>query len=348
MKVTKFITGILTILIIILTIFLHSKENPRVYLNSKNYNIIYASENILIKKLNPIMKIMKNLNFKDEEIEVNILKRIKNIYFLTNTNPKFTENWIGIVDFGYKYPLIFLQINKYFIKEGSLYILKEEYSKKIKIKKIFLKIEQGNFILSNSIENINRFIRKENYLNENMIKVFEREKNKNLGIIMVNLEKNPLSGIDEIVITADMKENGNINIIGTILGDNDMIKGLNQISKDKQYGEKILNKNIMYLRCQNKNVKPILCFINYFLGEGFSDKIFRKMISLKEKKPDKIRVNIDKNQFLYGCLENNKGKIEIEGRAFEKKIKVKSCIESKVLFEIIKEKGRKKKNDKNI
>lgn len=341
MKVTKFVTGILVIFSIIIFIFLYSKENPRVYLNSRNYNTIYANEKVSIKEINPLLNLLKGKY--NNEISEEIISKIKNIYFLTNSNPKLRKDWVGVIDFGYIYPIILMKIDKYFLQNENYYILKEELLKKLKKEKIYLGIDHGNFIFSNSIENIKRFIKKENYLNENMIRVFEREKKKNLGIIMINLEKNPLSGVDEIVITGDMKKNGDIQILGSVKGENDIIKGFNQIVADNESGERILKKNIIYLRCQNRNVKPFLFFINYFLGEGFSDKMFYRMNRLKREYSDTIITEIDENQFLYGYLERNKGKIEIEGRAFNNRIEVVSNIDKEALNDIFKKRGREER-----
>lgn len=338
MKVTKFITGILVIFSIIIVIFLYSKENPRVYLNSRNYNTIYVNEKVSIKEINPLLNLLKEKY--DNEISEEIISKIKNIYFLTNSNPKLRKDWVGVIDFGYMYPVVLMKIDRYFFKSENYYVLKDEFSNKLKKGNIYLEIDHGNFIFSNSKENLKRFIKKENYLNENMIRVFEREKKKNLGIIMINLEKNPLSGVDEIVITGDMKKNGDIQILGSVKGENDIIKGFNQIVNDNESGERILKKNIIYLRCQNRNVKPFLFFINYFLGEGFSDKIFYRMNRLKREYSDTIVTEIEENQFLYGYLEKNKGKIEIEGRAFNNRIEVVSNIDNEALNDIFKRRGR--------
>lgn len=342
MKVTKFGTGILVIFSIIIFIFLYSKENPRIYLNSGNYNTIYANENIFNKNIEPLLEILKKTEYRDK-ISKDIISKIKNIYFLTNSNPKLQKDWVCVIDFGYIYPMILSKIDRCFSKSGSYYVLKDDFKRKIKKEEVYLEIDHGNFIFSNSVENIRRFIKKENYLNENMIKVFEREKRKNLGIIMINLEKNPLSGIDEIVITGDMKENGNIQIFGSIKGESDIIKGFNQIADDDESGERILNKNIIYLRCQNKNIKPFLFFINYFLGEGFSDKIFCRMNKLKKEYLNTVVVKIEKNQFLYGYLEKNKGIIEIKGKAFNNRLEVVSNIDNEIFNDVFKKRGREKR-----
>lgn len=351
-KYIKFYISILSCIFIVVAIFIGSKENPRVYLNN-NFNIAYINENFntKISKLNEEFGLEEKIG---DNIVYNSIKKIKNIYFLSeeDLNQK-NRNWIAVIDYGYIYPFVSLKINDFFEKSDSFYSLKGKYANKyFKGKKIYLKVIRGNFILGFKKRKIDDFLKKERYIDARFVRILEKERKNKLGIEVINLYKNVIGGFEEFLVSGDFKQNKVIIKID-IRGKNSMIKNFS-LSKSLKDENIIIEKNQIYFRSNSiSELKKFLFFMNYFLNEEII-KLLTSRITLKktERKYNKDineEVKFEENQFLYSKIDtkDNFQKMELKGKAFDEKVEILIEMDSDVLFKNL-NLYLGGKNDKNI
>lgn len=351
-KHLKITLGIFCSLSIMAGVFYTSKENPRVYLNNR-INLAYVNEEISNKKFSNVVTLLNKADFQvDSEVEKG-LKYVKSIYILSDSSfISDKKTCVGVIDFGYMYPFVKYKVEAYFDKIDDIYSLKEQYRKKYTNGiALYLKIEKGNFIIAKREKEIEKTIKSERYLTQNILKILDREKNKNLGVLILNLGKNPLGGFNELVFTGDVDTENRVVLATNIAGKNDVIESLNHIENDNLDGDRIFEKNKLYLRSsKDAELRSFLFFLNYFsknsLIEGISSKV--KINTAKDdikiellSKNEIIESKLEKKQFLYGYLDVNLkneiiGQIEIKGLAQKNNLKIETDLDEKTTINLLK------------
>ncbi|MGL4868085.1 MAG: hypothetical protein ACRC4S_05500 [Cetobacterium sp.] len=351
-KTLKIALGIFCSFSIIISLFYSTKENPRVYLNNR-VNLAYVNEEISHKDFDNVLNLLKAADFEVGNNIKNSLKLVKGIYIVSDSSfISDKKTVVGIIDFGYIYPILKLKLDTYFDKVDDMYSLKEYFRRKyLNNSSFYLKVEKGNFIVAKRQKDIEKILKSEKYFNQNLLKILDREKENNLGMLILNLGKNPLGGFNELVLTGDVNENDEVAFATNIGGKNDIIKSFNQIEKDGLDGERSLEKNKLYLRSsKDTELRSFLFFLNYFFKNSLMEKISSRIsinsskdnLELKDiPKSDIININIAKKEFIYGWLDiiiKNKfiGKIELKGIAKDRSLKISTIVDEKTAINLLK------------
>lgn len=353
-KTLKISVGIFIIISTIIGIFYGSKENPRVYLSSR-INIAYVNEDVNSRKFKNVFELLDKAGVSiDKNIEKG-LKYVNGMYLLSDSS-FITRNksYVGIIDFGYMYPFIALKVEDYFDKDQKFYVLKEEYRKKyLKGEKLYLRIENGNFLVAKTEKDIDRILKNEKYFNPNFLKILDREKEKNLGMLILNLSESPLAGFNELVLTGDVSKKYETIFTVNIGGENDIIKSFNGIKDDGLSGERVLEKNKLHLRTsREKKLRSFTFFLNYFLKNSFIDGLASKVYINNPENITDIdmikdgtanKVNIGEKQFIYGKIDikNFKGNIigatDIIGIAENNRLEIKTIVNEETALKLLKD-----------
>ncbi|MGL5087954.1 MAG: hypothetical protein ACRC6Z_00605 [Cetobacterium sp.] len=351
-KSLKIALGIGCTLSIMASVFYTSKENPRVYLNNR-INLAYVNEEINNKDFSNIINVLNKSEFKVDLKIKESLKYIKGIYILSDSSfISDKKTCVGIIDFGYIYPFVKFKIEKYFDKVDDMYSLKEEYRKKyISGNTLYLKIEKGNFIIATRQKDIEKVIKSEKYLNQNILKILGKEKENNLGVLILNLGKNPLGGFNELFLTGDVNTRSEVMLTTNIGGKNDIIESFNRIENDGLDGDRVLQKNELYLRSsKDAELRSFLFFLNYFFKNSIIENISSKInINTPKKDPNMenlpeievINTKFEKTQFIYGHLdfkieEKMIGQIEIKGLAEINRLKIETILDEVTIINLLK------------
>lgn len=349
-KKTKFTLGVFICFVGLSIFFYKSKENPRVYLNNR-VNLAYINESIDTDNFNEVIQLIEKSDIPVDDKIKKILKHLKGLYIISDSNfVSRKKNPVGILNFGYLYPIFSFEITKYFDKREEFYELKKEYSDKyLKGTSLFLREERGNFLIARRIKDIEEILRNEKYINSDFVKILNRDSKNNLGIVVVNLGKNPLGGFNELVLTGDVKKKDIIfkSIIG---GENDIIKSFNKITDDGLSGERTLKRNRLYLRTSRENeLRSFFFFLNYFFRNSLLDDIFSKVYINSSKNlighigKDFEKTTIEDNQFLYGDIDvkipkiDSMAKLKLVGIANENRLTIKGTTNKSVVIKMLKE-----------
>lgn len=351
-KRIKIVIGIFILFGTIILFLYGYKEDPRCYLNDR-INIAYINEEIETKNFEKLIQLLKNSEIMIDETSINNFKYIKGIYLLGEKN-FITEktSCVGIIDFGYWYPLVIAKIDRYFYKEKNYYVLRESYSEKyFKNKKMYLKIDNGNFFISENLNEIENILKNEDEASDTLLKIVEREKDNNLGMLILNLEKNPLIGFDELVVTGDINSDKDISLYIKIAGDNEIINSFSESENEKILVERTIEKNRLYLKkIENNELKSFIFFLNYFLNETKLDKLFSKIdmdnfVNIEDsclsKKNSVKKIAFGKDYFIYGDIEiknklkKNIGEINIVGVVKKQKLQIDIKIKEKVMMRLL-------------
>ncbi|MGL5000116.1 MAG: hypothetical protein ACRC6J_00115, partial [Cetobacterium sp.] len=126
---------------------------------------------------------------------------------------------------------------------------------------------------------------------------------------------------------------------------------LNRIEEDNLDGDRIFQKNSLYLRSsKDAELRSFLFFLNYFskntIVEDISSKV--KINTSKDdvnidlfSKNEIVESNLEKKQFLYGYLDfnlkdKNIGQIELKGLAEENNLKINTVLDEKTTINLLK------------
>ncbi|MGL5796938.1 MAG: hypothetical protein ACRCYT_01910 [Cetobacterium sp.] len=351
-KTLKVTLGIFCSFSIIIMLFYSTKENPRVYLNNR-VNLAYVNEDISHKEFDNVLHLLKVADFEVGNNIKNSLKFVKGIYIVSDSSfISDKKTAVGIIDFGYIYPILKLKLDTYFDKVEDMYSLKEYFRKKyLNNSNLYLKVEKGNFIVAKRQKDIEKVLKSEKYLSQNLVKILDREKENNLGMLILNLGKNPLGGFDELFLTGDVNKKNEVSLTTNIGGKNDIIKSFNQIENDGLYGEKFVEKNKLYLRSsKDAELRSFLFFLNYFFKNSLLEKISSR-ISINDSKDgsdlktipqsDILNINVGKKDFIYGWIDiiiKDKfiGKMELKGIAKENSLRISTILDEKTATNLLK------------
>lgn len=354
----KFLKGIFFILLVATFlggILYFSKENPRRYLNNR-VNILYVNENINSKNFDDTLSLLEEAGATDLEDFKKIQKWVKGIYLISNSD--FTarhKKFVGILDVGYRYPLISLKIEDYFTKVDDVYILRDEYRQKyFNGKNLFMMIEKGNILFSSRVDDIIDIIKGEKFLNYDIIPIIEREKENNLGIVIFNLKKSPLGGFNECALVGNIDENIKFQV--QLGGENSVIESFNSIENDGLAGRRVLEKNKLYLRTSKENqLKTFLFFINYFFRNSAIEKIASNVYinsntNLDITEIEKSETILEEKQFLYGDMDIeiediNYGDIKVKGIAEPNALRIDFSVKNETIIKLLEEAQVGGKND---
>lgn len=354
-KIIKIIVGVICCIFIFIGVLYFSKESPRVYLN--NTKVAYVNENIGDKNLENIFEFMNEVGVPIDKKTREGFKYIKNIYLVSDS--KLTakrKSRVLIVDCGYFYPIIKWNLKKYFdkSKENNMYILKKSVqNRNFYGKTIYLKVKNGNFLLSDRENDIKNIIEnKNNNKNNDIIKIIDRERKNNLGIGILDV-KNRFSGFEELTVAGDIDKNQNVVLTINIGGKNKIIKNFDNILNDGLSGDRYIEKNKLYFRTSNKDrLETYVFFMDYLLNNSIMHKLSSKIYintpkddaKIKHKSMDSLtKINMEKKQFLYGNFAGIYGeiiinKIEIKGLSDTNKLKVIVTIDKESAINLLKEK----------
>nr|WP_307775323.1 hypothetical protein [uncultured Cetobacterium sp.] len=346
-KTFKLALGIFICIGTVAGIFYGTKENPRVYLNNR-INLAYVNETINEKSFSDVIEFIEKSGRPIDKNVKDIIKEINGIYIVSPSNfVSRKKSIVGIVDFGYMYPIFLLKVENYFDKTDDMYLLKEKYRNKyLNGNNLFLKIDKGNFIFSRRVKDLEDIVNSEKYLDKNIIEILERERKENLGMVILNLGKSPLGGFDEFVLSGNINSD-KIIFKGEIGGSNDIIKSFNAIEKDELWGKKALKRNRLYLRSSKENeLRSFMFFLNYFFRnkmlENISSKIYINNNENLLGDKDSKEIFIDKKQFIYGDIDmkSPKGKvignIEVIGTAQKDRLKIEAQMDENTAIELLK------------
>lgn len=350
-KTLKIALGLLCGVSILVSIFYANKENPRVYLSDR-INLVYVNEDIDHKNFENVINLLNKADFNvDNEIKKG-LSYVKGLYIVSDSSfISEKKSCVGIIDFGYVYPFIKLKVETYFDKVNDFYILKDEYAKRyLKGEQIYLKIEKGNFLIGKKEKAIERILKNEKYFNQNILKILDREKDKNLGMLILNLGKNPLGGFDELVLTGEVNKKEEMILTANIGGKNDIIKSFNGIAQDGLSGKKTIEKNKLYLRStRDAELRSFLFFLNYFFRDSFIEGVSSNVYINSPKNDEKIAtlssdkvmdVEIEKKQFMSGYIDikvKNKviGNVELKGIAEEDRLRISTILSEEIVVNLL-------------
>lgn len=351
-KSLKITLGVFSIVGVLAGIFYATKENPRVYLSDR-VNVAYINEDINHKDFSNVINLLNKADFNvDSKIQKG-LDNIKGFYIISDSSfISDKKSCVGIIDFGYIYPIVAMKVENYFDKVNDFYVLKEEYRKKYSNnEKVYLKIEKGNFLIGKKEKDIENVLKSEKYFNQNILKILDREKNNNLGMLVLNLAKNPLGGFNEFVLTGDVSKEEDVTLTANIGGKNDIIKSFNDISKDGLSGERTIEKNKLYLRStRDAELRSFLFFLNYFFRNSFIENLASKVYINEPKDDSKLvhlpknelfKTNIDEAQFVAGYVDikvKDKviGSTELKGLAENGRLKISTNIDEKTAVNLLK------------
>lgn len=350
-KTLKIILGFLFVFGILAGIFYASKENPRVYLSDR-INVAYVNENVNHKNFENVINLLIKADYKIDDKMKKGLSYIKGFYVVSDSSfISDKKSCVGIIDFGYAYPLIALKVDTYFNKVNDFYILKNEYRKRYSNDDVlYLKIEKGNFLIGKKEEDIDRILKNEKYFNQNLLKILDRENGKNLGMLILNLGKNPLGGFDELVLTGEVNQEEQVTLTANIGGKNDIIKSFNEIAYDGLAGKRTIEKNKLYLRStKDAEFRSFLFFLNYFFKNSFVERLSSSIyinspkdesgiISLNDDRRD---VDIDEKQFISAYVDikaKNEviGNAELKGIAEENRLMISTILDEKTAVDLLK------------
>ena len=351
-KTLKIAIGIFCGFSILAGVFYASKENPRVYLSDR-INVAYINEEIDHKNFNNVINLLNKADFNIDDKVKKALSYVRGLYMVSDSSfISDRKACVGIIDFGYIYPLIVLKVETYFDKINDFYVLKDEYRKKyLNGEKIYLKIEKGNFIVGKKEKDIERILKNEKYFNPNLLNILDKERGNNLGMLVLNLGKNPLGGFDEFVLTGDVNKKEQVTLTANIGGKNDIIRSFNGISQDGLSGERVIERNKLYLRStRDAELRSFLFFLNYFFKnsfiEGVSSNVYINSPKESEQatslsKKDLVNVNIEKKQFISGDIDvkiKNKiiGTAELKGIAEENRLKISTILNEETALNLLK------------
>lgn len=221
--------------------------------------LIYTNKNIDREKLKKFEDAFDIKNVTEKEI----LEKIKSIC-LVSQSKIYSSNIkiVGIVDVGSYYPLMYINIKKYFdIRDDYFYRLKDEYKKELGfsyIENIYLKPYRGLFFVGTDTSAMDKIIHNSNDKNSiKTVEILNEHTNDGLGTLVFNQERERLFGIDRIVISGDTKGN-DIIFDGSIYGDNDIIKDLG-IQPKERIMNKYITDNRLYI--STSNLKKMDTFI---------------------------------------------------------------------------------------
>ncbi|MGL4671122.1 hypothetical protein [Cetobacterium sp.] len=351
-KTLKVVLSVFCGLSILAGVFYATKENPRVYLSDR-INLAYVNEDINHKNFENVIELLNKADFNVDANMKQGLKYVKGLYILSDSSfISDKKTAVGIVDFGYLYPLMKFRVETYFDKVNDMYLLKEEYKKKyFNGERLYLKIEKGNFLVATREKDIEKTVKSERYFNQNLIKILDRENSNNLGMLILNLGKNPLGGFDELVLTGDVNLKNQAILTANIGGKNDIIKSFNGIEKDNLSGSRVLEKNRLYLRSsRDAELRSFLFFLNYFFRNSFIDGIASR-VNINTPKDDErleklpkenlVTVDVAQKQFIYSHLDieiknKNIGHIELKGVATDNRLEITTTLDEEITLNLLK------------
>lgn len=349
-KKTKVTIGIFIFLLSGVIFFYTRKENPRVYLNDR-VNLAYVNECINKSDFNEVINLLEKSDIKLDGNIKKIIKHLKGVYIISDsTFVSRKKNLVGILNFGYLYPIFSFEFVKYFDKRENFYELKKDYSDKyLDGASLFLKEEKGNFLVARRIKDIEEILGNEKYTDMDFIKILERDSKANLGVLIANLGKNPLGGFDELVLSGDVTKK-NVIFKSIIGGENDIIKSFNKITDDGLSGERTLKRNRLYLRTSRENeLRSFFFFLNYFFRNSILDELFSKVYINSSKNligrdgKEYTKTTIKDNQFLFGDIDikvprrKKNIKIKLNGLANENRLIIQGSLNKNTVIQMLKE-----------
>ncbi|MEF9933150.1 MAG: hypothetical protein RR191_03745 [Cetobacterium sp.] len=316
------------------------KVSPRNYMTDKVI-LAYVDEEITSKDLRIVDSVLKRSNIKGINLE-NFGKYLDGVYIISKekyleTKKRFTV----ILDPGYMLPFFYISRNKYFNKDGDMYVLKPEYKERYKdylgCDDIYLLIHRGNVLLSTRDGELRDIVDNEMYVDDKLNTILDKGLDKKLGIFLINLDRTRPLGFKGIYLTGDLN---NENFMGELVieGKSPIISAL---SKTDVKNQKLieLDKNKLHFYVKNTiELKYFLSFSKYFLQNNKLESLLsnitlnEKALSSKENENnEKVFVKFEKNQFLYGKLASNKlnssdidlGEVEIKGYGDKKQLVLK-------------------------
>ena len=343
------------------------KIDPRDFLNDR-VSTFYANEGITYKNLKPVEEALIEGGFSGKGL-AQIGTYLDNIYVISRADIYSKDNTIqGILDPGFMYPLFLYKSREYFEDAGDgIYILKDKYKNKyidiLKNQDIFMMPYRGLIILGTKDKELKNLRDEENYHNEQLCKILDREKSGNMGVFVINLDRVKVLGFDEMFISGDLTKD-NLNCELVVGGNNRIIRSFFK-SNTLKYSEKQPLENGMYFaQGTDGNLNDFFMFLRYFLKNYDLDYVMENLnlVDLKntkaiyDNKGHGNYINVVEDQFFYGNMYLNKifsvkenvGSLEVRGYAKNEALILLGKTKRENLIKLIKEMRVGGQNDKNI
>lgn len=251
-KVVKAVLFLIILIISGILVFEHSYKLTSDDFITEKTTFIYSNKNINQEKLKKLEKIFNVDNVAQKEI----LKKVKSISFLSQSKVYSNNiNIVAIADTGIYYPIIYMNLYKYFDeKENFFYELKDEYKTELglsNIDKVYLKAYRGLFFIGIDTITIDKIINSKDKRSIKVVEILEKQKDNGLGTFILNQERERLFGIDRVVVSGDIKDN-KIIFDSFIYGDNEIIKDLS-VQPNERLMPKFISDNKLYISTTNIN-----------------------------------------------------------------------------------------------
>lgn len=251
-KVVKAVLFLIILIISGILVFEHSYKLTSDDFITEKTTFIYSNKNINQEKLKKLEKIFNVDNVAQKEI----LKKVKSISFLSQSKVYSNNiNIVAIADTGIYYPIIYMNLYKYFDeKENFFYELKDEYKTELglsNIDKVYLKAYRGLFFIGIDTITIDKVINSKDKRSIKVVEILEKQKDNGLGTFILNQERERLFGIDRVVVSGDIKDN-KIIFDSFIYGDNEIIKDLS-VQPNERLMPKFISDNKLYISTTNIN-----------------------------------------------------------------------------------------------
>jgi hypothetical protein len=267
-KIKIFLTIITGVAVGLLSYNFIYRISPRKFIGEKA-TIVYVNENLSGKHIEKLIDLLEEdlFDFSKEDFR-KIKKFIDGIYLISETPILEKEkNIFGVIDTGLWYPVLLLQMNKYFDKVENFYVLKTKYKTKyFGQEEIYLLPYRGQFLFSfqpDMLRNANR----RTYLEDKTLTLYLNKESKNdLGILIYDgmlesslpIKKAYLTGkVKKDKIILNFRQELNKNIFGYSNGKN----------KERILVE-YLDLNHLYFSINDfSNIEELFYKFLYFKGE---------------------------------------------------------------------------------
>lgn len=279
-RLMKLLLSFVGIVVLGSLVFLYSYKAKTEDFITDRTTLIYNNQNINKENLKKIEE-----SFNIDKIEgKEYIKKIKDISILSQSKIyKDKLELVGVIDTGLYFPIIYRELKEYFIDNSDgYYILKPEYKSIVGVAnsaELYATIYRGLFFLGTDKREVKKIIdgEKKDKRSFKSIEIINKNKNNDLGVFILNQERERLFGIDRVIIVGNIKEN-KIWLNSEIEGENEITRDLMSQPKNRKI-TKYIKKNTLYLSTAKIND------IDTFLLRSLS---FRKDNSNQSKKTNRF------------------------------------------------------------
>lgn len=259
-KLIKLVLFLVAIVTACIFLFLNSYKLRTEDFITDRTTLIYNNQNINKECLENIEKSFNLKNIKGKKY----IEKIDSILILSQSKIyKDRIELVGIIDTGKYFPIVYKELKGYFNRgTDNFYILKKEYKAEFGIAnfaELYATAYRGLFFLGTDKEEIKKIMagRTKDKRSFKNIEIINENKDNDLGIFILNQERERLFGIDRVVAVGNIKNN-KIYLNAEISGENSIIKEL-AFQPKKRILSEYINKNTLYISSEKiKNMDTFL------------------------------------------------------------------------------------------